>query len=134
MRRVSRPSWRVQAHWRVDEEERSYNPFYVRTRRQARKAARELSETLWHFVDLVITIDPVDRAMADAAEVEREVALANTPRPLLHLYNELRDGALCGAAVDELNALATADMQELSSNDKCSRCADLASSGIQHRP
>jgi len=131
---MSRPSWKVQAHWRVGEEQRSYNPLYVRTRRQARKAAREISKTLWHFVDLVVTIDPVDRAIADAAEAEREVALANRPQPLLHLYNASHDGALCGTAVDELNALATADMQELSSNDSCSRCAELASSGTQHRP
>jgi hypothetical protein len=112
----------------VGEEERSYNPFYVRNRLQARKAAREVSKSLGHFLDLVITIDPVDRAIADAAELEREVAIASSPRPILHLFNAAHDGALCGAEADELNALATVDMQELSTSDKCSRCADLASS------
>lgn len=124
---MSRPSWRVKAHWRVGEEQCSYNPFYVRTRREARKAAREISKTLWHFVDLVVTIEPVDRAIADAAEAERAVAIANAPRPLLHLYNASHDGALCGAAQDTLNALATAEMQDLSTNDMCDRCAELAS-------
>ena len=130
---VPRPRWRVQAHWRVGESERSYNPFYVRSQRQARRAARELSESLSHFVDLVITIDPVDRAIADAAKAERKHALANAPRPLLHLFNGSHDAALCGVACDELNALATPDMHELSSSEKCGRCAALASSGNQQR-
>ena len=92
-----RTSWRVQAHWRVGTEQRSYDPFYVSSERKAWKAAREVTETLSHFVDLVVTVEEVDRAVADDHDREAE------------------------------NALATAEMFALArSQKKCSRCIELA--------
>ncbi|MEQ1699368.1 MAG: hypothetical protein ABMA25_04620 [Ilumatobacteraceae bacterium] len=123
-----RKSWRIQAHWRVGDEQKSYQPTYVRTRLQTRKAARDMARTLSHFVDLRITVDPVDRSTADDALAERDRVLANIRPALLHLFDAAHVGALCGTPVDERNALATADMQELSSGPRCTRCAELASS------
>lgn len=121
-----RKSWRIQAHWQVGDEQRSYKPTYVRTRLQARKVARDMARTLSHFVDLTITVDPVDRETADAARAETDRVLANIRPALLHLFDAAHVGALCGTPVDERNALATADMQELSSGERCPRCAALA--------
>ena len=122
-----RTSWRVQAHWRVGTEQRSYDPFYVSSERKAWKAASEVTETLSHFVDLVVTVEEVDRAVADDHDREAEARRLAAPKPTLHIRPLGDAAALCGATTDAENALATAEMFALArSEKKCSRCIELA--------
>jgi hypothetical protein len=60
--------WRLQASWRVGDEAHSYRPYFVDSEEDAEKARLEMIETLWHFRDLIITVDRVDEATADAEE------------------------------------------------------------------
>ena len=60
--------WRIQASWRVGDEARSYNPYFVDSEEQAETDRLEMIDTLWHFVGLVVTVDRVARAEADAEE------------------------------------------------------------------
>lgn len=70
--------WRLQASWRVGDEIRSYNPYFVDSAEEADAASREMTETLRHFVDLVVTVDRVERQEADAEE-ERIAGSAEPP-------------------------------------------------------
>jgi hypothetical protein len=70
--------WRIQAFWRVGEEIRFYRPFYVDSEEDAERTVAEMRETLWHFIDLDIRVQRVDRASADA-EVLREGLLEVPP-------------------------------------------------------
>lgn len=123
---MAKKSWRIQAHWRVGDEHKSYQPTYEHSRWKARKASREMARNLSHFHDLRITVEPVDRAIAVAAERDRERSLASTPPPLLHLFDEAHVGPLCGVTLELPNALMTLDMMELSSGERCTRCVALA--------
>lgn len=123
---MARTSWRLQAHWRVGDDERSYTPTYEHSRWGARKALREMARNLSHFHDLRITVEPVDRAIAVAAEQEHERRIASTPPPLLHLFDEADVGPLCGVTLELPNIVMTLDMMELSSGERCTRCLALA--------
>ena len=59
-----RTMWRVQAHWTVGGEERSYQPSYVTSQRAARRAVRSAKRTLAHFPTLWMSVDEVDRSTA----------------------------------------------------------------------
>lgn len=52
------PGWTVQAHWSDGADRRSYAPVRTATRDEARRVADEMVETLSHFVDLEIRIEP----------------------------------------------------------------------------
>jgi acyl dehydratase len=71
--------WRVQAFWRVGDEVRSYRPVFENSEAEAERTVSEMRETLWHFVDLDIRVDRVDRATADAEE-RRLADLDHNPR------------------------------------------------------
>jgi len=70
--------WRIQAFWRVGDETLSYRPFYVDSEEEAERTVAEMRDTLWHFIDLDIRVQRVDRAAADA-EVRREGLLEVPP-------------------------------------------------------
>lgn len=125
---MARQGWRIQAHWRVGDEQKSYQPTYERSRWKARKTSREMAHNLSHFVDLRITVDRVDTAAAAAAESEHVRFVASIKPALLHLFDADHRSALCGAALDLQNILMTIDMMELSSGERCQRCAELAAS------
>jgi hypothetical protein len=125
---MARTSWRLQAHWRVGDDERSYAPTYEHSRWRVRTTKREVTRSLSHFHDLRITVEPVDRAIAVAAEQERERSLASTPPPLLHLFDEAHVGPLCGVILGLPSVVMTLDMMELSTGERCAQCVALAKS------
>ena len=70
--------WRIQAFWRVGDEIRNYRPFYVDSEAAAERTVVEMRDTLWHFIDLDIRVQRVDRATAEA-EILREGLLEVPP-------------------------------------------------------
>jgi hypothetical protein len=101
-------------------------PSFYRTRRAARRAAKKIADNLWAVPNVEVTIQKVDKVLADAEMAaqrdRRAVMLATTD---VHLFNADRSGARCGAAFDEkeVKALATEDMFELAQGRKCPDCS-----------
>ena len=123
-----RTMWRVQAHWTVGGEERSYQPSYVTSKRAAKQAVRSAKRTLAHFPTLWVSIDEVDRATAEAAIGAAETRRAAAPRQPAHVYGADRSAALCGATWDGEGTfvLMEIDMLALSSGRKCPDCLERA--------
>ncbi|MCB0979216.1 MAG: hypothetical protein H6513_14835 [Acidimicrobiaceae bacterium] len=123
-----RTMWRVQAHWTVGGEERSYQPSYVTSQRAARRAVRSAKRTLAHFPTLWMSVDEVDRSTAEAAIAAAEARRAAAPQQPVHLYGADRSAALCGATREGDGAfiLMEVDTLALSSSPKCPDCLELA--------
>lgn len=116
--------WRVQAHWLVGDEEREYRPTFVASRWKARRVVRRMRRTLSHFVGLVITVEQVDRATADAAMAAHAAAVADEPLPTIHLGLEGLHSARCGEVSRFGHAMMAEDFfaEVADPSRRCERC------------
>ena len=119
------PTWRVQAHWRVDTETRSYAPVFAASEAEALASADEIAATLAHFPTLEVRVERVDPAIA-ATEIEAQAERAlRRKRPTLHVFNAAHTGTVCGVELDLANAAVTSDLLARSDGDKCSHCLSI---------
>ena len=110
--------WVVQAHWRVGEQERSYEPVWCESLQEARQARAAMIETLRHFVGLDVTI----------AETSGEALPADpttAPRSSVTVHAAGKDGEpLCGALVDVGNSVIDMELfgSEVDPEALCAMC------------
>jgi hypothetical protein len=72
--------WRVQSTWRVGDDPRSYAPVFVNAESEAHRIAAGMRSTLWHFVDLEVSVREVDAQVAAAEEAAPGAGLGNGAR------------------------------------------------------
>jgi hypothetical protein len=135
MRWRKRPSdsdWsRVQAHWTVDGESRSYRPTFYASRRAAEQAAAEMSETLGHFPTLDIVITTATAEEAAAAQAEAGAALDAGRRAPMHL---MLDPAGKVTACGKTGNWSTLDFWDMGNAPKCPTCDAIAAQQSGDRP
>lgn len=115
-------AWSVQARWTVGDEERSYAPVHANSERDARKTAKQMRRTLWHFPTLEVVITELAEASALAASEESELAeshLADSPAAT---------HAACGLRVEGLAALCFNTVLFRSLGRPCPSCLAAAGS------
>jgi hypothetical protein len=119
---VASERWRVQAHWTVDGEARSYRPVFASTREEAERLAEEVSGTLRHFPTLAVSVELVGQ---DDADEECSPSPAVKP-PIVHL---LVDGsAACGTDLGVADAAVVEELWgETAVEGRCAICALTAS-------
>ena len=84
-----------------------------------------MAETLSHFPTLEVVVTPSNADEAQAAELEREAAIANHEKQPLHLMlDPARQVTACG--IDTETNWATPDTWNWSSAPKCAECDAIA--------
>ena len=122
--------WRVQAHWTVGSEARSYAPVFVASETEALATAEEIAATLAHFPTLEVRVEAIDGSAADAEIAQSGAQRGHIERLTVHLLSASGRGTVCGAEIDQANPAINADLLALSDGANCSRCQEaLSTSG-----
>ncbi|MCP4957687.1 MAG: hypothetical protein GY925_00305 [Actinomycetia bacterium] len=111
--------WRVQAHWRVGDESRSYAPVLLTSRRDAERAADEMRDTLSHFVGLEVSVEQV------LAEQAATGSQARDRSPVIHASTTQPLQTVCGADADTTSAVLHIDFFDLTFPRACPNCVRL---------
>lgn len=116
--------WRVQAHWTVGNDKKSYAPVFKTTREAAEVTAKEMRRTLSHFPTLDVRISEVEESRAIEEEAEIAARQASSLNEWVHLRSEKQPSLTeCGLQASATNWADKSMWTLVASDRRCPACS-----------